>query len=161
MGKITRGSKVQCEHCQKFIDKKSIIRHIRQNHSEKCEDKKEFKCDLCDEAFYIPSKLTQHLVKEHNQEPEEPPQISEPQKPQEPQNGDSTAKLGKRTEKIKSGVCTIQCDKCPQICANITVYREHLKFKHTLKCEKCAYTTIHPKKLRFHVKKRHCLIILK
>ena len=148
MAKKTKGNRVQCEHCNIWIDKKSYVRHIRNQHEDLCGDKKEYKCDLCPVEFYQPSELSKHKFAVHNQEPE--PRV-QPQ--EQPQNEVKTS--GKRTEKIKSDVCTIQCAQCPQICANMKVYHQHMKFKHTLKCEKCSYTTVHPKKYRFHVKKRH------
>ena len=135
---------VECEHCGQRIDKKSMARHLRIYHLNK---PKEYKCEQCPQEFYLPSELNRHLEQRHKI----PLHIQE----EESYSTSNEEGRGRRTAKIKSDVCTIQCDQCPQICANMKVYNQHMKSKHSLKCQHCVYTTVHPKKMRFHMKKRH------
>ena len=138
---------VECEHCGQRIDKKSMARHLRIYHLNKPKD---YKCEQCSQEFYLPSELNRHLEQKHKISPH----IQEQQEESYCTSNEEVGR-GRRTAKIKSDVCTIQCDQCPQICANMKVYNQHMKSKHSLKCQHCVYTTVHPKKMRFHMKKRH------
>lgn len=148
--------KVKCEHCGQRIDKKSMARHLRIYHL--TDKPKEYKCEQCPQEFFLPSELNRHLEQKHKISS----RSSEDYNVQKEESYNSASAVtsnevgrARKTAKIKSDVCTIQCDQCPQICANMKVYNQHMRSKHSLKCEHCVYTTVHPKKMRFHMKKRH------
>ena len=48
----------------------------------------------------------------------------------------------------------IQCEHCPEVCANDDDYAMHIRAEHSLQCERCTYITESQKKLNIHIKKR-------